>query len=311
MARGTHPNWSPAKTAYYSWGAVWAWTTQVRPCGKEIYSEEWDLLIVLDACRVDLLESVADDYEFITSVDTVRSRGSLTTEWLSRNFTTEHLDDVRRTTYVTSTPHSQTVFREKSMLTSELPVPIPYPTPDAVDLEDFAHLEEVWRYDHDGDHPVVPPREVTDATIQHARDGYDRLVTHYMQPHEPFIADKAPVTGDEFDELNVWDAMSAGSVSREAVWRSYVANLRYVLDEVELLLNNVDADSVVITADHGNAMGEWGNVCGHPFGWPAPEVRVVPWVETTATDEMTYVPEEKHREESENVREQLESLGYR
>jgi hypothetical protein len=117
--------------------------TEVRPWGKSIYSKEWDLLIVLDACRVDLLESVIDEYEFIDSIQTVRSRGSLTTEWLSRNFVYEDIADIARTSYITSTPHSDTVFRKKSILTSELPVNIPYPSPDVVDPDDFADLEEV------------------------------------------------------------------------------------------------------------------------------------------------------------------------
>jgi len=42
---------------------------RVRPDGTPIYEREWDVLVVLDACRLDLMEGVADEYEFIERVD--------------------------------------------------------------------------------------------------------------------------------------------------------------------------------------------------------------------------------------------------
>lgn len=33
-------------------------------------------------------------------------------------------------------------------------------------------------------------------------------------------------------------------------------NVRYVLNDVKLLLNNFDAETVVISSDHGDAFGE-------------------------------------------------------
>jgi len=41
------------------------------PVGTNIYERDWDALVVLDACRVDILREVADEYEFIDEVDSV------------------------------------------------------------------------------------------------------------------------------------------------------------------------------------------------------------------------------------------------
>jgi hypothetical protein len=56
-----------------------------------------------------------------------------------------------------------------------------------------------------------------------------------------------------------------GDGDEEEIWESYIENLRYVLDHVEVLLENVDAEEVAISADHGNAKGEWG--CLRTPGW--------------------------------------------
>lgn len=48
-----------------------------------------------------------------------------------------------------------------------------------------------------------------------------------------------------------------------------------VLDEVELFLNNINANKVVISSDHGETFGELG-FYGHPAGCPHPVVKKVP-----------------------------------
>jgi hypothetical protein len=88
--------------------------------------------------------------------------------------------------------------------------------------------------------------------------------------------------------------------------------LEYVLDDVALLLENMDAETVVISADHGNALGEFG-FYGHPPHSPLPSVRRVPWVETTATDSGDYEPTQEADGEvptGEEVESRLKDLGY-
>ena len=104
-------------------------------------------------------------------------------------------------------------------------------------------------------------------------------------------------------------------MSKERAWESYLENLRYVLDSVEVLLNNVNASKVVITADHAEAIGEWG-VYNHPIGVPLKSVRTVPWYQTTATDNGSVNPDvenlkTKQKSDDQTVEEKLRALGYR
>jgi len=79
-----------------------------------------------------------------------------------------------------------------------------------------------------------------------------------------------------------------------------------------LLLRNLDAETVIISADHGNAVGEWG-VYGHPVGFPHPAVKRVPWVETEANDSHGHTPKIQSTASSEvetKAKERLRDLGY-
>lgn len=42
--------------------------TSRYPIGSNVFEENWDLLVVLDACRVDALRAVEDEYPFVGDV---------------------------------------------------------------------------------------------------------------------------------------------------------------------------------------------------------------------------------------------------
>jgi len=52
------------------------------PYGTNVYDRSWDVLVVLDGCRADLLAAVADEYDGLTAVGSIRSVGSSSSEWL-------------------------------------------------------------------------------------------------------------------------------------------------------------------------------------------------------------------------------------
>ena len=232
--------------------------------GEPVYERDWDVLILLDGCRRDLLESVSDEYGFVPeSVPALRSLASTSTTWMERTFTDEYSAEVRHTCYVTANPFSD----------------------DYVDPARFGDVDEVWQYAWDDALGTVPARSVTDRTISMARSrDCGRLIAHYMQPHFPSVPEPvgSSMDLDSFgsDWESVWDRLCAGDIAEDVVWESYRENLRYVLDDVELLLENLDAGTVVISADHGNAMGT-------PPGWPyCPQYPIaLPW-----SAEMTTVP---------------------
>jgi hypothetical protein len=82
---------------------------------------------------------------------------------------------------------------------------------------------------------------------------------------------------------------------------------------VGVLLENLEAEKVVITADHGEAFGE-RNFYRHPVACPLSCVREVPWVETTATNTGSVeptAPDPERVDTASSVEERLEQLGYR
>lgn len=287
--------WVGAKEAAYEFYAGAARNVGKRwNYGDCIYEREWNLLIVLDACRWDLMAEVTGEYEFVDE-NTTYSAGSSSGEWTEKNFDEKYAEEMKRTALVTGNPYSETHLEES----------------------DFLLLDEVWRYGFDEDVRTIPAEAMTDRAISVCREyGPERIIVHYMQPHHPFVRkpmDKG-IPRREFGSTpwdNVWHKLRKGEVDREAVWEGYLDNLRYVLDHVEILLENVNADSAVITSDHGNLLGEFG-LYAHPDYVPLPALKRVPWCETTADDTGAYEPDE-WTEESHgiSVEEQLRHLGYK
>lgn len=261
--------------------------------GKSIFASEWDVLIILDACRVDALSTVAAEYQFLpSSISSIRSVASTSKTWMDQTFTDEYAPAISQTAYVTANPYSRI----------------------QIDRNDIALADEVWDYGWDSDLGTVPPCHVTDRAISVAREhDPDRLLVHYMQPHFPSIPEPlgAEMDLDTFGNtmLSVWNRLWENDLDRSTAWESYIENLRYVLNDIRLLLNNINGSRVILTADHGNAFGEWGQY-GHPTGVPIGVLRDVPWVETTASDEGRYTPSLNRQNESNEVQARLAALGY-
>lgn len=316
------------KDAYYAYACGWAWLTQYHTVGTNIYDHDWDVLLVLDSTRVDLLQEAAalpntrrDRPPAELSIpgarvtfDTIWSVGSITTEWLARTFSPAYQALIGETAFLAATPHTATVWDDESVLTNELDRRLPYPSPDVVPRREFLAFDELWQYAHDDSLGVVPPDRVTDRAISyHRREQPPRMVVHYIQPHEPFIAPDTPkhVQGESVMADDIWTGLADGRLDPDEVWPAYRANLRLALDEVARLLENLSADRVVVTSDHGNLYGELAQ-WGHPFGMPHPAVRRVPWLETTAIDRETSTPDPPEpATENVDVDERLAALGYR
>jgi hypothetical protein len=252
------------------------------------------------------MQEVADEYSFIHTVDSIRSVGSTSFEWLPLTFQNKYISEIRDTAYVSGNPYLTPVFSEKKEQPINQPIPFGPKNYDVVDSDDFFFLDEVRKYGVNEEKKCILPRTMTDRAVDVSRSlDPERLIIHYMQPHEPHIGERKGLG------QNVFVPLRKGEITRKEAWESYIENLRLVLDELEVFLNNVDAEKVVITADHGEAFGEFG-FYAHQIGCPLPAVRRVPWVETTATDNHTYEPEiePKENNDTDTLKEHLADLGY-
>ena len=68
--------------------------------GLDVMGEDWDNLLVIDACRTDLFEETVDTEQF-DDYRVVTSKGSATPEWMEGNFAGKDFGD---TVYVSGNP---------------------------------------------------------------------------------------------------------------------------------------------------------------------------------------------------------------
>ncbi|WP_226022956.1 hypothetical protein [Halomicrobium salinisoli] len=264
--------------------------------GENIFLKDWDLLVILDSCRVDLLREHRD-HEVISTGNwqTTMSIAPNSKRFLENTFDESVRDEVSQTAMVSANPFTDQALNEIQP----------------------AYLDEVWKYAWDDELGTVPASAVTDRGITAGRqENYDRYIVHYMQPHfpsvpRPELGSKMAKGKSEEWSGSIWDQLLENEVSEREVWEAYNQNLSYVLDEVEQLLSNFDADTAIISADHGNAMGERGFYGHHDY--PVREIWEVPLVETTATDKRTREPSNYERESGvdSDIGEQLAALGYK
>ncbi len=284
------------------WAGVLGRMRETPTAETVVWDDDWDVLVILDACRLDLLRKVAHEEPFkwfpsADEIDAIWSVGSTSKEWLQNTFTDEYSQEIERTACVTGNPYMS-----------------------AVDDAPFADLLHVDMADTEYGVKTVPPRWITDPGIDLWRRredlGVDRLVLHYMQPHAPF-RDRPEwfreFKGQEKFGSQVWWRLCDGSVGFDEFWEAYADNLHWVLEDLDVLHGSIDG-TIRVTADHGNAAGEHG-IYGHPERVPVPAVRQVPWFEYEATDTGNYEPEHTAAtvatvESQREIESQLDALGY-
>lgn len=288
----------------------WLTVTSRWPLGVNVLSKEWDLLIVLDACRVDAMKAVKSEYNFITDVSSIWSVGSSSHEWYAKTFDRQYADRLSETALISGNPNAESFLRHSEM-PPRYTTPFAAPDWDAVRGDELAYVEYLSRHQRPYQSTSVAPSYVTDRAIVAARRGYENVMVHYFQPHRPYMYNMVTNGGElTYAEDQPHDAAREGKATKSEIWDLYLDNLRLVLDSVEVLLSNADTENVAITADHGELFGELGQF-GHPESIPHPKLKKVPWVETTASDEQTRHPDEEFALiEGYDVEETLTNLGY-
>jgi hypothetical protein len=290
------------------------WFSSKLPIGTNVYDREWDVLVVLDTCRYDALCEVVPEFEFLSgsSIDSIQSVGSATAEWSANTFIESYRDEIAQTAYVSSNGTPQWTLQKKqdqfnSLLTDHVDWRMVGP-------DSFLLFDGIWEYaPREPFAGLTIPMAVTDRAISISRElNPERLIAHYMPPHAPYRANALSENRSLYShERDPWKALRNGT-DFNRVWESYLDELRWGLECVEVLLRNIDAETVVITADHGDLFGEWG-LYSHPSGVPHPKLRRVPWVSTSAENTENRTPSitaPAQVESDRDLEEQLSKLGY-
>lgn len=274
--------------------------------GDDFLAEDWDNLIILDACRYDLFAAL---YDGPGTLEIRQSPGSNTPEFLQNTFDGRVLEDV---VYVTANPQ----------------VNIHTDNP-------FHAVVNVWETHWDDELNTVTPGAMASATLE-AYEAYPdkRLIAHFIQPHYPFIGSYARDTLDEQAGIelsrelatneqrptghdHIWLRLRSGRVSESVVRRAYQENLQITLPHIYQLIDTFD-EPTVVTSDHGNSFGTHATpfripVWGHPPGVRIPELVTVPWLFVSGSERKQIVTEPAADDESadrETIEDRLEHLGY-
>jgi len=247
-----------------------------RNDGFNIFDEEWESLIVLDACRYDTFEKYYRDYIKVGRLEKRGSMGTETTSFLIENFGDTYHQDI---VYVTANPFVDKLLKGK-----------------------IYKIISVWKFGWDENYNTVLPSTMYAYTL-HAikRYPYKKFVVHFIQPHFPFIP--LNITDQTFKELrdsalenrdpnivNTHKALHRISsldfyvkFEEKLLIKAYEANLKITLPYVAKLIDFLPGKTV-ITADHGETFGERLHrfvplkVYGHPPDVPMGELTEVPWL---------------------------------
>jgi hypothetical protein len=269
-------------------------------------TEDWDNLLILDACRYDVFADLSD----LPGELTPRfSPASGTMEWLQKTIDGHEYHD---TVYVTANPR---VNRYE---------------------EHFFEVVPAWRSHWDDDLKVTPPEAVADLT-RRAIDEYPdkRVVGHFMQPHIPFIGEfgrseigihdgttkgvNQALGNDYTANVEPYVLLREGKLDSDAIRKAYRENLQIVLSVLDSLFGDLHGKTVV-TSDHGEMFGEVGwpiprRRYGHPYHTAARKLHEVPWLtyHNGPRREVTAGTPGQIGEgiDEEEIQERLEHLGYR
>jgi len=250
-----------------------------------IAGTDWDVLVVLDACRVDTLRRVAG-----WPVDSAVSPASCTPRWLAAVADRGTFDG---THVVAGNPQYAKVD---------------------VDVGEES-LERCWETHWDEELQTTLPEAMLKSVTETVADA-SNVVAHLQPPHWPYVArlgddwslaygDLGPwkTNGDEVVSVQV--AMQRGLIDADRARRAYRASVQSVWEVLcEYLSEWVDDGySVVVTADHGETFGrarEFG-FYEHPCGCRIPPLVNVPWIELRPRTDRTG---------SGTVQDRLRALGY-
>ena len=270
--------------------------------GTHIMEEDWDTLVLLDACRYDMF---AEQINFDGRLESRISLGSTSEEFLERNFTNKTFHD---TVYINTNPY------------------LPRLGLDDGTFHAVIDLLNRW----DSERGTVHPQTVVEAA-QRTQEEYPdkRLIIHFMQPHIPFIGPIGQqLLGEGWNTDNpdihrrsIWSYLREGEeeIEIDRVWEAYRENLDIVLSHVDSILDTVPGKTIV-SADHGNLVGErlspipTKKKYGHPYGVYVPELVKVPWfiIESDERREIrSEPPVETNSQSEETVDKRLEALGYK
>lgn len=253
-------------------------------------SGDWDIFILLDACRYDIFNEVFNpEYDYV--LDRYVSDATCTNEWIENTVDGNRYSN---TIYISGNPHIR----------------------DASYGDHFKMISDVWLDGWNSEIGTIPPEELTKKLVVLSDMHEDsRFVLHFMQPHAPYICyhddessiDKPFTPGQlvRYPYLSkifkfglhfmphevLWRALKClgmanivrkhyfgrlwFDVGQQKILQGYKDNLKKALQEVHKIVELYPDKKIVVTSDHGEYLGENGYY-GHDIANRNNKIREVP-----------------------------------
>jgi len=276
-----------------------------------VHNREWDILFVLDACRIDKLKDLYKDY-LPGYFCEVQSPATFTLGWLIDTFYNK--------------PKTNAVFVSSDYEVNSSGFNLDTEIHDKKKREKYGHIKfdyreyfneivDVWKH-IDEKLGLVHPKTICDEVINQVKKG-NRVIAKFWQVHDPYIyhlrnennkvinyedterRNSVVYKGSNlkrylsyfFADITIWRIKKLLGRKEESglysIWckyghkgivKGYEEDLKLVLSEIKRVHEKFPDKKMVITTDHSEYLGERG-MYGHSVN--SPELLGVPWLEIT------------------------------
>jgi len=282
-----------------------------------IHEGDWDVLIILDACRYDFFEEEYAKY-LNGELKEVKSPASDTPTWLLETF-----PDYYRLRYISANPFVNSYgLSLKEKLREGLVVE--KMRDDWYGGNTFREVIDAWDWAWSEELGLIDPFKIA----QNYEFSGGREIIHFAQPHAPYVGiplhNRESTDDDEDENTRLWSFFESNffakwfgkniivkGLSKIMSWQKvlklqelvgrdleplqqtikligadkmpdiYRANLTFVLRVVSYLVNEVfDDEKVVVSSDHGELLGmKEPHLWGHSPYKNDRVLKCVPWLE--------------------------------
>lgn len=233
-----------------------------------IHNTSWDTLVVLDAMRYDIFKKYN---RFKGRLIKARSRAAHTYPWLWETF---------------SDKYSWLYFSAHMYVGDKI-----HSKRDWNGVQHFKKVIPIWEDHYDENLGTVHPYHVGKTVKKYFEENPpEKCIVHYIQPHGPWIGTPSyyvPWTKEMHEQYYVMADFLAQAERPDPKFfrKAYIGNVKLVLRSLKQFIKYFPGQ-VVITADHGEMLGEYSEEKGrnlylHKINfplWADDLVKTVPWL---------------------------------
>lgn len=274
-----------------------------------IHKKDWDVLIILDACRYDIFSDVYKKvFGDIGRLYKVKTESNWTFGWFVDTF--YNMPKMNDVTFISASPsvNSDNVKiydRKKESIYGNIKFNA---------KEYFKKVIDISQTKFDKEYGFVFPEDVTDTIINNIKVN-GKMMCKYFQVHDPYLyyINKGVVEKKNISDFNMLDKeMSKGyrvkkiisffmsdivfwkfrkligkppiygmgslwiKYGTKGIRKAYTEDMKYVLRDLKRIVSELENKRVVITSDHGESLGEKG--CFGHGNKMTEEIVNVPWL---------------------------------